>query len=223
MKTAFAGIVLCILSGCLQTGVIPSTYRVVSHNNNINKPTRWNFSNIGVQANSLNEDIPAGVILTIPRTKLINADAFIFEVTLTNADVFCASENTCMISLQVMGERNNSNVYLSKKVSDNHCTDLKVGESFASYLPAADYAHTHKETISVLYNTNTLKVFRNSVFITKMKYENFDKLGALKQVGIRLVNCGQVNQIKLFDARTGKILMKEEFKEFGQKDLHWYF
>ncbi len=224
MKTALAGIMLCILSVCSQTGILSPAKQVSDNYPNTSYFTKdWKIFNTKNLSNLISVKEPAGIVLNIPRTKLINADAFTFEVTLTNADVFCASENACMISLQVLGEKNNSNVFLSRKVQDKHCADMMVGETFASFLPAGNYDHTKKETISVLYNTNVLKVFRNGTFITKMKYENPDKLGALKQIALSLLNCGKVNQLKLFDARSGKILMKEEFNAFGQKDVHWYF
>jgi hypothetical protein len=170
---------------------------------------------IGNATNSTN------IRLVIPSCRVINADEVNFTVSLKNPSSGPNAVSDYDAGLYLMGTGDTARVIYNgaNRPQFNH-----LGLMHSEITNTAELQHLFNDftTVSLQTDNGVLSTYINGALVKSFTYTGY-QVGQLNAIDIGFKGSGSVDWVKLYDSRTNKLLMSEDFNSpTGKSNVIWY-
>jgi hypothetical protein len=170
---------------------------------------------IGNATNSTN------IRLVIPSCRVFNADEVNFVVSLKNPSSGPNAVSDYDAGLYLLGSGDTARVIYNgaNRPQFNH-----LGLMHTEITNAAELQHLFNvfTTVSLQTDNGVLSTYINGTFVKSFTYTG-NQVGQLNAIDIGFKGSGSVDWVKLYDSRTNKLLMSEDFNSpTGKSNVIWY-
>ena len=245
-KTTLSAVIILYSFSCKKEPMqslqqINSTHAVNQSVNDSNCVKRW----IGSYANETNGDdtinqrhyihdgiaqLPprnwanyhTGLKYHIPSCHTIYGDNVIFEASLKNPQGEAGSVYGYNVALQIQGLDNFFEVYFSFDKAGQSYDHIFMGDYHVFNLPELVHYFPTFETLSVHLNSDKVRIFLNGSLLKTLDYDKTNNLGEIKWIGVGFKGTGTADWVKVYNRKTGSLLMQEDFDGDGQSNVKWY-
>ncbi|MBV9964011.1 MAG: hypothetical protein JO072_17340 [Parafilimonas sp.] len=155
------------------------------------------------------------IVFDMPNNHTINADNTSFDVTMRNG------KNK--VELNVFGTNNKAKLtYKANVLNDSGYYSMSVGNTSVKFdiYPATDF--TSFKLLRFAFTQNKAYVFVSNKLVTSFKYDQSDKIGNLTEIQMGKEGYIECDNVKLYNAFSRNLLMKEDFNIAGHSHTIFY-
>ena len=166
--------------------------------------------------------------LSIPAPLNIDGDNITLEAGVKNPSnsTFYIPYHGRDVGLQIIGSSDSAfieNVVPDSIRPDAHLyTTMQIGTTVIHNIQELQYLFEDWGTLTLQTFNNGLVAYRNNEYLKGLPYGGAAKIGRLKEIRVGFKGSGYVDWVKLYDSKTGELIMSEDFNTDGESSVVWY-
>jgi len=204
---------------CTETGSWMGTYGSDFGQSTTVADSTFISGGIAKLANSPWSYFYSSIELAIPACREVDADAVTFEVRLKNPPKEIGSIADYDAALWLYGDNDSAHVqYIGFRPQ---FTYFGLQHKQITNSEKLLYIFTDFRTVSLEAKDSILTSKIDDTTTETLDYTG-NKIGKLKKVLISFKGPGSIDWVKLYNSKTGSLLMKEDFDTNGKSTVNWY-